>query len=402
MNNQEYILVIENSKMLTQIIKMEIQKYTTFGVDVASSLQEAQQQIDESGHSYFLAITSLVLADSTDGEIVDHIIQNNIAVIVFSSKFSKPFRKRMMSQPIIDYIIKDHDYNESIVSLIQRLHKNQFCPVLLVEDSKVVRWDVREQFHRLKFPVKEAECGIDALKIIEEHPDIKMIIVDYNMPGMNGLEFIKKIRQTHHRSKLAIIGISASSDKDLSAEFIKCGANDFLHIPYSREEFARRIHQNLDTLDQIAGLELLNQKKNHLLGIAAHDLRNPLGVVSTFSQILMEPSQNLTEDQYAIIGHMKGSCDFMLSLIEDLLDVSAIESGKLTLNMQETAIKPFLQNIVDLNNVVATNKSIAIEFDHPAPLPHALFDHGKIEQVINNLISNAIKFSHPKQPSSWM
>ena len=144
-----------------------------------------------------------------------------------------------------------------------------------------------------------------------------------------------------------------------------------------------------------AELEQLNQQKNRLLGMAAHDLRNPLGVISTYAEFLeTDAAAVLNEEQREFVTTIKDTSEFMLRLITYLLDVSAIEAGQLNLDCQTADLARLIQHNVTLNRVLAAKKDIAIEFDPPAVLPRLSFDAGKIEQVLNNLISNAVKFSH--------
>jgi PleD family two-component response regulator len=84
---------------------------------------------------------------------------------------------------------------------------------------------------------------MEALALLEEHPDIKIVITDYNMPEMDGFELTSQIRKTHSVGQLSIIGISAHGGSVLSAKFLKKGANDFLIKPFSNEEFFWRANQ---------------------------------------------------------------------------------------------------------------------------------------------------------------
>jgi signal transduction histidine kinase len=143
-------------------------------------------------------------------------------------------------------------------------------------------------------------------------------------------------------------------------------------------------------------LDELNKLKNQFLGIAAHDLRNPLGVIMGYSDFLIEEVQEiLSEDQNMMLQSILASSEFMLGLLNELLDISAIESGNLNLNLVKADLGNVVRKNVELNNVIAHKKGIGIYFTQSEPMPEILFDSGKIEQVLNNLISNAVKFSQP-------
>ncbi len=131
---------------------------------------------------------------------------------------------------------------------------------------------------------------------------------------------------------------------------------------------------------------------NYLLGMAAHDLRNPLGNISNYCDFLEET--NCTEEQTEILKEIKYLSSFMLNLVSDLLNVSSIESGNIKLNKEYFDIILFLKNIIKRQRLIAIQKNIELEFDfHQEVLLNA--DKNKIEQVFTNLITNAIKFSNP-------
>ncbi len=143
-----------------------------------------------------------------------------------------------------------------------------------------------------------------------------------------------------------------------------------------------------------AELVKLNELKNQFLGMAAHDLRNPIGVILTYSDFLLEEAGDVLKEEHAqFLAIIRKSSEFMLSLLNDLLDVAKIESGRLDLDLEPADLVALIRNNVTLNQSLADKKSIRIIFRNDMPLPTILMDRTKIEQVLNNLISNAIKFS---------
>jgi CheY-like chemotaxis protein/nitrogen-specific signal transduction histidine kinase len=142
-------------------------------------------------------------------------------------------------------------------------------------------------------------------------------------------------------------------------------------------------------------LEKSNEQKNRVLGVAAHDLRNPLGVILSYSEFLEESARGvLNAEQREFVAVIKSTSEFMLRLVTDLLDVTAIEAGRLTLDRHPTDLSQLVRHNVALNAVLAKRKEIIVELDPLPALPTILLDPGKIEQVLNNLITNAVKFSH--------
>jgi signal transduction histidine kinase len=144
-----------------------------------------------------------------------------------------------------------------------------------------------------------------------------------------------------------------------------------------------------------AELGHLNRQKNELLGIAAHDLRNPLQVILTYSQFLIdEAAGSLDPEHLEFVRTIHSSSRFMLHLVDDLLDVARIEAGTLELDLETVDLGGLVERNVALNRVLAEPKGTRIELSREGRLEMEL-DPAKIEQVLNNLIGNAVKYSPP-------
>ncbi len=173
------------------------------------------------------------------------------------------------------------------------------------------------------------------------------------------------------------------------------GAYDEAHVAFFRE-IAGQLALTLEKSRLYEEVVRFNDLKNRFLGIAAHDLRNPIAVIKGYADLFAEGLLGpLTEDQKSSIGAIKQHCGKMLDLISELLDVSAIESGHLAVDMKETDLRAYLIENHRHNALVAKAKSIELVLDIPSELPRVFMDAQRIDQVINNLITNALKFSEP-------
>jgi diguanylate cyclase (GGDEF)-like protein len=153
----------------------------------------------------------------------------------------------------VDYIPKEnaqvYDY---LTRLLNRLDKNKKIGVLVVDDSRVSRNSMTALLRRhnfITFEASDAEQGIESLR---SNSNIRLAIIDENMPGMSGIQMISELRKSYSKEDLGIIGISSDTTSGLSARFIKSGATDYLHKPYCHEEFFCRIMQNVERLENIA------------------------------------------------------------------------------------------------------------------------------------------------------
>ncbi len=141
-------------------------------------------------------------------------------------------------------------------------------------------------------------------------------------------------------------------------------------------------------------LERLNAFKSEMLGMAVHDLRTPLSVISLYSEyMLAEPEVGISEAQAELVREIQSASDFMLRLVNNLLDLTIIESGYLQLECQPIDLAPLVAHNVHINALLAQRKGISIELASAPDLPTVFADPVKVEQVLNNLIANAVKFS---------
>lgn len=244
------ILIVEDNKALAKLISLKMQSELNFEIDIAYTLQEAKLFIKK--YSYFLALLDLNLPDAPNGEVVDYALENKMHAIVLSGTVDKNIRKQLLQKDIIDYIKKDGigsiDY---IISAIQRLQENQKHKVLIVDDSLVFRNQMQRMLKNMFFQVITVAHGEEALAMLQTHPDIKIVLTDYFMPVMDGLELTKEIRKTHSKNELSIIAISSNQDDEITALFLKNGANDYIYKPFSKEEFTCRLNNTIEALENI-------------------------------------------------------------------------------------------------------------------------------------------------------
>ena len=285
--------------------------------------------------------------------------------------------------------------------------------ILVVDDDSFVRDMLCMILEARGYAVATAENGADAFRQCSGRQRADLIISDMNMPEMNGLELIRKLRENDIDTPLIIL--TGNNEISVAVEALNSGATDYLlkdeniqdtvilSVEKSLEKY-RLKKQNIQLLEDLAvknrELEDSNKKliyldnlKNKFLGIAAHDLRNPLTSIRGLSEILIgEAFGPLTEEQEEYLTIINTTSDEMLSLVNDLLDVSVIESGKLELHTVPGSLKDTLEERVKIITVIADRKGISIEANL-APVPDVVFDSNRISQVIDNLVSNAIKFS---------
>lgn len=253
------ILVVEDSRAFRNYLQ---QQFTQAGYDVylAASLTEMNQLLSENEH-FLSAILDYCLPDGEDGEVIDLALRNNLKVIVLTAMLNEEIRTKVLAKGVIDYILKDSMASVAyLIPLIKRLSNNQQHWALVVDDSKLVRKHITQLLEHQYIKTLEAANGEEALVTLAQHPKITFIITDHDMPKKDGITMIREIRMKSDKNKLAILGLSGSDDRTMTARFLKAGANDFLYKPFNQEEFYCRVHQILDMKEAASSLyQMANQ-----------------------------------------------------------------------------------------------------------------------------------------------
>ena len=288
------LLVVEDSRPIATVIK-QIARSLNYEVTIAKSLAEVEKLL-QGDNKFFAATIDYSLPDALDGEAIPCVLSHGIPGVVLTGKMDDATRQKILAQAVIDYIPKENSqaflYLKRILHWQITNHKNS---ILVVDDSSAARNHVVELLKRRNFTVFVAKNGVEALVSLKEHPEIQMVITDLEMPEMDGIKLTNEIRKKYSREQLAVIGISGADNGLHSARFIKNGADDFLRKPFCPEEFYCRITQNIESLNNIAQLqiaantdyltELLNRRaffndaQNRINGYSKHHISYGLAMI---------------------------------------------------------------------------------------------------------------------------
>ncbi len=250
------ILLIEDQHSIATMTKAMLEETWGCHVITAHSYREAKDILDTETASFFIAISDLNLPDAANGEIIDLLNKHQVPVIAISGYFSQDVHDQLTSKGVIDYVLKNNiNAYDFLINLVGRLYFNKSISTLIVDDSESIKSLTGAYLQKQFLNVLYAKNGEEALSILARHPEIKLALVDAEMPIMDGLTFTAKARLMRDKNKLCIIGISSSSKKNLSAQFLKHGANDFILKPYTYDEVTCRINQNLSMLEYIEKIQ---------------------------------------------------------------------------------------------------------------------------------------------------
>lgn len=249
------VLVVEGSESLALLLKTRIEEDAGVDVVACHSLEEARAALK--ARRYTLVVAARTLPDAPDGEIVALAERAETPFILLTATFDPNLRSRFARQHLVDYFVKDNAHAAQLVTAaVAKFIANRGVKVLVVDDSAAGRSKLTEILERQNFTVVQTSSAEDAIRRIDAG-DIELVLVDYYMPGMNGYELIRKIRESHPSDRIRLIGVSASSDRMLAAAFLKAGASDFLYRPFVTEELQCRLDAHVETLSQIKRLRHL-------------------------------------------------------------------------------------------------------------------------------------------------
>jgi PleD family two-component response regulator len=250
------ILLAEDSNVFTSMIGKRLQELFGIEVEICRNFEDLQLAYDRSTEPVTLAISNINLPGAENGEALEYLIDLSIPTIVFTGTFHEDTRDKLLAKDIVDYILKDNVFAvEMLAESVCRFLTNHRHHVLIVDDSPTARALLSSRLKRYNFRVSVADSGAKALELLKKNADIGLVVTDYNMPDIDGFELTRRIRSVRGSHELRVIGVSSSSNRLLSARFLKAGGNDFMLRPFIDEEFYCRINQNLDTLMQIRSMK---------------------------------------------------------------------------------------------------------------------------------------------------
>jgi signal transduction histidine kinase len=274
--------------------------------------------------------------------------------------------------------------------------------ILIVDDDRINIRILASILQNEGFVITEGNSGEQALVLYEEvKPDL--VLLDVVLPGIDGFAACRALKEKYGDNAAPVIFITAKTESDDIVEGLAAGGVDYLPKPFRRKESLARIRthlQNRILSEQqkalVEQLKAANQAKNKLLGMAAHDLRNPLASIRGLAEFLCDGTVGqLTSDQHDLANTIFETSQSMLTLLNELLDVATIEAGELKLHKEPHNLSELLEKAVYLNNINAARKNTKIVFSPPEEAPIVRIDQAKIKQVIDNLLSNAVKYSPP-------
>ncbi len=277
--------------------------------------------------------------------------------------------------------------------------------LLLVDDEKGMRMAIARAMRdfsftmpdiegEITFEIMQADCGETALEMLETEP-IDILLLDHKMPGISGLDVLERLNERQFDCLTIMITAFASLETAITAT--KRGAYDFLAKPFTPDELKSTVRKAaIHLVVQRHARRLAKEKKQvrfQLTSVIAHELKAPLGAIEGYLYLLRDrPAGDEWEKYEQPIKRSIIRLGGMRKMINDLLDLTRLESGREKSEFTDLDIVEIAKDAIETVTPEAELRDIAIELHAEAPLPlHA--DPSEVEIVLNNLLTNAVKYN---------
>lgn len=280
--------------------------------------------------------------------------------------------------------------------------------ILAVDDNKEALASLKNILS-YDYEVITASDGKEAVDIaLTEEPDL--ILMDVIMPVMNGIQAMRAIKDDHRMTGTPIIIVTGCSDKQDMINGLEAGADDYVEKPFDpmallariaahlrtkalydeNKELARELEKKNRELERSnARFSELDKLKTTFMAMAAHELKNPLNIINCYLNMLLEETIN-TRQTEILTSSLEG-VECLAHIVEEMLDISTIDSGKVVLDIQEHDMVEVTNQVLSLMRGEFERKDIKIV--NPTGICPASFDFKRIRQVLINLLKNSIKFT---------
>ncbi|MBS0170503.1 MAG: response regulator [Nitrospira sp.] len=276
---------------------------------------------------------------------------------------------------------------------------------LITDDDIIIRMFAREALEQVGWEVEEAENGRDACVAFEKRtPDV--VLLDVMMPEMDGFATCAALRRLPGGEHTPILIMTGLDDFESITKAYDAGATDFIVKPLNAMLLTHRIRYMVRASQVLQELRAsqasLTQArdaaiegarlKSEFLATMSHEIRTPMNGVLGMTDWLLET--DLTPEQLDCAQTIRSSGDALMVIINDILDFSKIESGKLSLEVLDFELPKFLERVMALFAERAQQKGLILDSRIADEVPAALCgDPTRLQQVLSNLLANAIKFS---------
>lgn len=265
--------------------------------------------------------------------------------------------------------------------------------VLIVDDEPMAHDVIEGLLFKDGYNLSFATNGVEALDYLNKFvPDV--ILLDVMMPGMDGLEVCRVLKSDERWQHVPVILVTAMGSREDVAAGFEAGANDFLTKPVNEVELRARVRSMMRIKQQYDKLEANLHLREDMAHMLVHDVRSPLSVILGYSELLMLKAKNIPEclDE---LNEIRAQARRLDSFLNDMLMLAKIEADQPILNCSLIEVNQLVEKVAKAHRIVADSKNIELISALPVESPQVLLDPNLVQRMLDNLVSNALKFSPP-------
>ena len=263
--------------------------------------------------------------------------------------------------------------------------------VMIIDDQPEIHRDVGAIIlSSIDCDIVAASSWAEAMSALEAAPP-DLILLDLMMSGMDGFDFCARLKTMEQTKDIPVIFLAVKADSADIVRGFEAGAADYVTKPFNASELLARVHAQLLVKTAHDSITALAIERGELIHILAHDLKNPIGGVESALEIIKDSPGMLDK----LLPVMISSLSQALNLIDLVKDFGAIESGRTIVTLAPVSVSESLRHVQHMLAKQFTTKKVVLVIDGPEDVRVMVDQVTFINTVLNNLVTNAIKFSYP-------
>ena len=269
---------------------------------------------------------------------------------------------------------------------------SQPAVVFLIDDEPSVRETFQTILAADGYAFETAATGAEALeRLPQSDPDV--ILLDVMMPAMDGYEVCRRLKADHRLRHVPVILVTVLDSKDDLVKGLDAGADEFLTKPVSAVELRARVRSMMRIKAQHDRLRATVKMRDDLANMVVHDMRAPINIVLLHSEWLSRSEQCEHAELKRRADAITAQAERANAFLNDMLLLAKLEAGKLVLSRALVDMNSFLRSLEADQRELAQSRGIALAFELPERSRTCMVDPMLLGRVLDNLLSNALKFS---------